>query len=80
MWNVCSGTTDTWAPYRDRKNKRGNNNNMSMNLTKLTNAEYPLSDAREAIDGDNADNQPDGYCSKAFADRKSTRLNSSHRL
>ena len=25
-----------------------------MNLTKLTNAEYPLSDAREAIDGDNA--------------------------
>lgn len=27
---------------------------MSMNLTKLTNAEYPLSDAREAIDGDNA--------------------------
>lgn len=39
--NVCSDTTDTRAPYRDRKNKRGNNNNMSMNLTKLTNAEYP---------------------------------------
>ena len=56
--NVCSGTTDTRAPYRDRKNKRGNNNNMSMNLTKLTNAEYPLSDAREAIDGDNALDRP----------------------
>ena len=56
--NVCSDTTDTRAPYRDRKNKRGNNNNMSMNLTKLTNAEYPLSDAREAIDGDNALDRP----------------------
>lgn len=32
---------------------------MSMNLTKLTNAEYPLSDAREAIDGDNALNPSD---------------------
>ena len=31
---------------------------MSMNLTKLTNAEYPLSDAREAIDGDNALDRP----------------------
>ena len=57
MRNVCSGTTDTRALYRDRKNKR-ENNNMSMNLTKLTNAEYPLSDAREAIDGDNALDRP----------------------
>lgn len=32
---------------------------MSMNLTKLTNAEYPLRDAREAIDGDNALNPAD---------------------
>ena len=32
---------------------------MSMNLTKLTNAEYPLLDAREAIDGDNALNPSD---------------------
>lgn len=32
---------------------------MAMNLTKLTNAEYPLRDAREAIDGDNALNPSD---------------------
>ena len=32
---------------------------MSMNLTKLSNAEYPLRDAREAIDGDNALNPAD---------------------
>ncbi len=32
---------------------------MSMNLTKLSNAEYPLRDAREAIDGDNALNSAD---------------------
>lgn len=32
---------------------------MAMNLTKLSNAEYPLRDAREAIDGDNALNPAD---------------------
>lgn len=32
---------------------------MAMNLTKLSNAEYPLRDAREAIDGDNALNPSD---------------------
>ena len=74
MRNVCSGTTDTRALYRDRKNKR-ENNNMSMNLTKLTNAEYPLSDAREAIDGDNAldPSDPSAYYTAGLLDRQGSR-------
>lgn len=55
MRNACSGISDTQGRYPPETSEQ----TMSMNLTKLSNAEYPLRDAREAIDGDNALNPSD---------------------
>lgn len=55
MRNACSGISDTRGRYPPETSEQ----TMSMNLTKLSNAEYPLRDAREAIDGDNALNPAD---------------------
>ena len=55
MRNACSDISDTQGRYPPETSEQ----TMSMNLTKLSNAEYPLRDAREAIDGDNALNPSD---------------------